>query len=108
MPYLQPFVDPNTGATFPQSYVRVNGQPRVDFESNRVSLAAARYVSQAAYSGGFHPVQTADLTVQGVAYASWFAIPVGAALASFNSMVITTADAYIGSLTVMSGATQVP
>lgn len=108
MPYQQSYIDPNTGATFPQSYVRVTGQPQVDFGSNRVSLTAVRYASQACYSLGYHPLQAVDLTIAGVAYGSWFAVPVGAALASFNSMIATTADAYIGSLLTMSGAIAVP
>lgn len=106
MPYQQPYVDPNTGATFPQSYVRV-GQPQVDFGSNRVSFNAARYASQACYSLGFHPIQSVDVAVAGVPYASWFATPIGAALASFNGMLATTADSYIGSLVTLSGATPV-
>lgn len=105
MPYLQLWVDPNTGATYPASYVRLSGQPQVDFGAQRVGMNAARYASQSCYSLGFHPLQAQDVTVTGLAYASWFATSVNAALASFNAMVATTADTYIGSLTVMSGAT---
>lgn len=104
MPYQQSYVDPNTGATFPQSYVRVQGVPRVNFTEPNVTFAAARWVSQTQYSLGFHPIQSVDLAVQGQAYASWFAVNVNAAQASFNSMLLTSADAFIGALPTLSGA----
>lgn len=107
MPYLQLWVDPNTGATYPQSYVRVDGQPQVDFNTPQVSMHASRYASQTCYSLGFHPVQAQDISVAGAAYASFFATNVNGARASFNAMIYTTSDTYLGSLTVLSGATAV-
>lgn len=108
MPYIQQWIDPNTGATYSQSYVRVNGQPQVDFGSSRVSFNAARYASQTCFSLGFHPLEARDVQVAGVPYASWFAVQVAAAQASFFSGILSSADAYLGSVPTLSGAAPSP
>lgn len=104
MPYQQSYIDPNTGATFPASYIRILSTPRVNFSDPSVGFAAARWVSSTQYSLGFHPIQSVDINVQGAAYASFFAPNVNAAQASFNSMLLTSADSYIGGLPTLSGA----
>lgn len=108
MPYTQPWIDPNTGATFPQSYVHIMGQPNVDFNSARVSLQIGRWASQTTYSSGYHALEMRDVQVQGATYASWFAGQVGSALTAFQAGVLVTADTYIGSVPTLSGAAVAP
>lgn len=106
MPWQIPYVDPNTGATFPVSYVRALSQGAQP-ENHQASIVAARFASVTCYSLGFRPLQTVDLVVAGSAYNNSFGPQVAAAYASFNSMLASTADTYIGNLPTMSGAIQV-
>lgn len=108
MPWQIPYVDPSTGATFPVSYVRAINTGIDPATNQQATVHAARWASVTCFSLGKLPIQTADLTVVGATYASFFQPSVAAAVASYNSMVATLADTYIGSLTVMSGAVPVP
>lgn len=107
MPWLIPYSDPNTGASFVQSYVRAINTG-VNPGENQANVHAARWVSETAYSLGFHPVQSVDLQVTGAIYASIFLGPVNGAIATYNAIVANAADTYIGGLAQMSGAVFTP
>ena len=97
MPYQQPFVDPNTGATMPQSYVRVT-RVRLDTQAGVAQILAARWVGNFQFSQGMQPdQQSPEINVQGSAFTS-----------AFGTLVFSAAEAFIGTLTTLSGATPVP
>lgn len=103
MPYTQSWIDPHTGATYPQSYVR-SSPPQVDFGNQRVGFVVGRYASLTCYSLGYSPLEARDVQVAGVAYGSWFGTQVSSMQASLMAGLSVAADTYIGSVPTLSGA----
>lgn len=63
-----------------------------------------RYVSQACYSLGYHPIQSLDVQIGGVAYGSWFGPQVNVAQQALLTGLSVAADTFIGSTPQLSGA----
>lgn len=103
MPYRQLWVDPNTGATYPQSFVVAASPPQVDFVNQMATLTARRYASDTCYSLGFKPIETTTVQIDGVSYGS-IAPQLNAAQAGFQQSILAVADQYIGSVATFSGA----
>ena len=104
MPFRQAYVDPNTGGTFPASWVvaHVDG---LDPDHGTLSLSARRYASIFTYSQGFLPLATTGTQISGQTYASWFAIPVGSAQVALQSAVAGAVGSYLVAAPEFSGAT---
>lgn len=108
MPYLQPWIDPNTGATFPQSYVRPSDLANIDTAGRQASFTVRRWASQTSYSLGYQPIEVKDVQVNGVAYGSLFDAKRAQAQRAFDSAIFAVADTYIGGLLTLSGAQVTP
>ena len=104
MPARQPWVDPNTGATYPVSWDvwRIN---QVDQSRGIIDITNFRYASITCYSGGFTPINTTATQISGQVYASFFLPTVSAAQASFILAVYGAAGSYISAAPEFSGAT---
>ena len=81
----------------PVSYVRVTAV-RADTGQQAAQIRIARWVGNMQYSLGDQPdQQSPEVTVTGSAYTQFF-----------GNLLFSAADAYIGTLTQLSGATPVP
>jgi len=96
MPIQKGWVDPRTGATYPQALFVV-ANTRVDTQAQQADLNMAIYVGASQYSAGRQPLQTQDFTVTGTAY-----------LLNFDASVRSLAQTYVAGLPQFSGGTVVP
>lgn len=104
MPLRQSYVDPNTGATYPVSWV-VWRDNNVDFVNQIVDITYQRFASVTTYSTGFQPIQTVGTQVQGQTYASFFHDVVAGARASFVIACQGATGSYLSAAPEFSGAT---
>lgn len=103
MPIRQPWVDPNTGATFPISLV-VFKEDRIDLADQQVVLSYLRYASASCYQAGKQPIQVVGTQIGGVTYGSWFGAVVASAQAAFGAVVHGATASYLAAAPEFSGA----
>lgn len=107
MPWLQSWIDPNTGATFPSSYVRVT-EVQPDPQSQRLTVAWKRWAGVDCYSLGLQPIQTQGTTISGSAFMLSFDTPYRLAQAQFGAVLRGAAGSFVTGAIEFSGAQIAP
>src|SRR6266851_4253243 len=103
MPWIQAWVDPNTGASFPASYVRVT-EVQPDPQSRRVNVTWQRWAGLDTYSLGLQPVQVQATQVSGSAFVLDFETPFRQAQAQFGTILRGAAGSFVTAAAELSGA----
>jgi hypothetical protein len=91
MPIQKAWVDPRTGATYPQAFF-VLANTQFDTQSRRAGLNMAVYAGIAQYSAGKEPLVTQDFEVTGSVY-----------MVNFDANARSLSQAYVAGLPQFSG-----
>lgn len=101
--FSQPFIDPNTGATYGATCLVP--MVFVDTVQQVANITVQRFASQTTYSNGYKPINTQATQVVGVTYGSVFGILASAATATLNAAFLNLAINYLAGAPEYSGAT---
>lgn len=101
--FSQPYVDPNTGASYAASCLVP--MVFVDTVQQIANITVQRFASQTTYSNGYKPINTQATAVIGVTYGSVFGVLAAAAAATLNAAFLNLAINYLAAAPEYSGAT---
>lgn len=107
MPWITPWVDPDTGATYPTSYV-VPDEPQPDVASRRIVVSYRRWATIDTYSLGKSPIEMVATVVTGTQFMVSFASQFQQAHSQFMLSLQGAAGSFLSQSLTFSGAQAAP